>query len=139
MIMLGGSRAASVAMRTMLLWTLALAPQGCWHRGHGAAKSQDNASVTEVTLEVINHNYLDVTVYVIHDGQRTRVGTVTGSSAQVFTLPLRLIGQAHELRLYGDAIGSEDFAITELILVQPGQSIEWTLETDLQRSTVGVF
>jgi hypothetical protein len=139
MITLGGSRAASVAMKTLLLWTLVLAPQGCWwRRGHGA-ESQDNASEAEVTLEVTNHNYLDVIVYVIHDGQRTRVGSVTGSSVEVFTLPVRLIGQAHELRLYGDAIGSEDFAVTELLLVQPGQSIEWTLETDLRRSSVAVY
>jgi hypothetical protein len=140
MITLGRSHAASLAMTAMLLWTLALAPQGCWwRRGRSAADSKEQASQPDVTLQVTNHNYLDVIVYVIHDGQRTRIGTVTGSSAQVFTLPLRLIGQAHELQLYGDAIGSEDFALTELLLVHPGQAIEWTLETDLRRSTVGVY
>jgi hypothetical protein len=138
MITPGYSRAASMAMTTLLLWTLAVA-QGCWRRGHGAGESQAHASEPDVTLQVTNHNYLDVVVYVIHDGQRTRLGTVTGSSTQGFTLPARLIGSAHELRLYGDAIGSEDFAITELLLVQPGQYIEWTLETDLRRSSVGVY
>jgi hypothetical protein len=125
---------------TMLLLTLALAPQGCWWRhGRPAEESHAQASEADVTLYVTNHNYLDVIVYVIHDGQRTRIGTVTGSSAQAFTLPVRLIGQAHELRLYGDPVGSEDFALTELLVVHPGQSIEWTLETDLRRSSVGVF
>ena len=140
MITLGRSRAASMAMTTILLWTLAVAAQGCWwRRGHGDGESQERASEANVTLQVTNHNYLDVVVYVIHDGQRTRVGTVTGSSAQVFTLPGRLLGQAHEIRLYGDAIGSEDFAFTELLLVHPGQYVEWTLETDLRRSSVGVY
>jgi hypothetical protein len=139
MFTLGCSRAASMAM-TMLLLTLALAPQGCWwRRGHAAAESPEQASQPDVTLYVTNHNYLDVIVYVIHDGQRSRIGTVTGSSTEAFTLPLRLIGQAHEVRLYGDPIGSEDFALTELLLVHSGQSIEWTLETDLRRSSVGVF
>lgn len=128
-----------MAVTTMVLWTLAVA-QGCWwRRGHGAAESQDSGTQADVTLQVTNHNYLDVVVYVIHDGQRTRIGTVTGSSTQSFTLPVHLIGQAHEIRLYGDAIGSEDYAVTELLLVQPGQYIEWTLETDLRRSSVGVY
>jgi hypothetical protein len=125
---------------TMLLLTLAIAPQGCWwRRGHSPAESQEQAAETDVTLYVTNHNYLDVIVYVIHDGQRTRIGTVTGSSAETFTLPARLIGQAHELQLFGDPIGSEDFALTERLLVHSGQAIEWTLESDLRRSSVGVF
>ena len=123
-----------------LLSALILTQQGCWRRGgSAAAQSQEQASQSEVTLQVTNHNYLDIIVYVVHDGQRTRIGTVTGSSAQVFTLPPRLIGQAHEIQLYGDPIGSEDFALTELLFVQPGQYIEWTLESDLRRSSVGVF
>jgi hypothetical protein len=28
---------------------------------------------------------------------------------------------------------------TETLVVQPGQYIEWTLETDLARSSVGVY
>ena len=123
-----------------MLLALILTQQGCWwRRGRAAAESQEQASQSEVTLQVTNHNYLDVIVYVVHDGQRTRIGTVTGSSAEIFTLPRRLIGQAHEIQLYGDPIGSEDFALTELLFVQPGQYIDWTLESDLRRSTVGVF
>ncbi len=30
----------------------------------------------EIALNVTNHNYLDVVIYVVHDGQQTRVGTV---------------------------------------------------------------
>jgi len=139
MFTLGYFRVASMAM-TMLLLTLALASQGCWWRhGRPAEESRQQEGPTDVTLYVTNHNYLDVIVYVIHDGQRTRIGTVTGSSSQSFTLPGRLIGQAHELQLFGDPIGSEDFALTELLVVHAGQSIEWTLETDLRRSSVGVY
>ena len=31
------------------------------------------------------------------------------------------------------------FARTQTLILQPGQYIEWTLETDLRRSSVGVF
>src|SRR5881396_4077575 len=103
--------------------------------GQGAAASPEG----EVALSVTNHNYLDVVIYVLHDGQQTRVGTVTGSSSAVFFLPVRLLGQGREIELYGDAIGNDAYARTERLIVQRGQYIEWTLETDLRRSSVGVF
>jgi len=31
----------------------------------------------EIALNVTNNNYLDVVIYVVHDGQQTRAGTVT--------------------------------------------------------------
>ena len=93
----------------------------------------------EIALSVTNHNYLDVVIYVVHDGVQTRVGMVTGSSSAVFFLPARLLGQAREIQLVGDAIGNDSYARTEVLVVQRGQYIEWTLETDLRRSSVGVF
>ena len=103
--------------------------------GQGAAASPEG----EVALSVTNHNFLDVVIYVLHDGQQTRVGTVTGSSSQVFYLRARLLGMGREIRLLGHPIGGQDLARTETIVVQPGQYIEWTLETDLRRSSVGVY
>jgi hypothetical protein len=94
---------------------------------------------TEFAVRVTNHNYLDVVVYVIHHGVHTRVGTVTGSSTEVYLLPSRLLSQGGEIQLLGDAIGNDDYALTERLIVQPGQYIDWTLETDLRRSTVAVY
>ncbi len=93
----------------------------------------------EIALSVTNHNYLDVVIYIRHDGQDTRIGTVTGSSSQLFYVPVRLLGMGREIQLLGDAIGSDAYARTETLVVQPGQYIEWTLETDLRRSSVGVY
>jgi len=115
-----------------LLLLALVGASGC-HARHRA----EVVPVTDIGLAVINHNWLDVTIYVLHDGQRTRIGTVTGSSSQQFVLPGRLLGQSHQLALLGDAIGSNDFARTEALNIQPGQYIEWTLETDLRRSSVG--
>ncbi len=94
---------------------------------------------SEIALSVTNHNYLDVVIYVLHDGQQTRVGTVTGSSSQLFYLRPRLLGMGREILLLGHPIGGQTTARTETLVVQPGQYIEWTLETDLQRSSVGVY
>ncbi len=93
----------------------------------------------EVPLQVINHHWLDVTIYVIHDGQRTRLGVAGGSAETRFALPARLLGVGGDIQLYGDPIGSSERAVTEVIVVQPGQFIEWLLESGLERSTVGVY
>ena len=126
----------------MVLAALLLATPACfWHRKPAPAARNAALDVPEgeIALQVTNHNFLDVTIYVLHNGQRTRVGTVTGSSSQVFYLPGRLLGLGREIQLLGDPIGSTDFAVTETLIIQPGQYIEWTLETDLRRSSVGVY
>jgi hypothetical protein len=92
-----------------------------------------------ILLQITNHHYLDITIYAIHDGQRTRLGVAGGSAHTKMVLPSRLLGIGRELRLYGDPIGSPELAITEVIVVQPGQFIEWLLEPGLARSTVGVY
>ena len=124
------------------LAALLLATPACFLFNRGskpAASLASDAPEGEIALSVTNHNYLDVVVYVLHDGLQTRVGTVTGSSSTVFFLPARLLGQGREIRLLGDAIGNDAYASTDILIVQRGQYIEWTLETDLRRSSVGVF
>jgi hypothetical protein len=102
----------------------------------GPAPSEGN---TAIPLEVTNHNWLDVVISVVHDGLRTRVGTASASSSSSFALPARLLGQGREIRLVGRPIGGASSVITETIVVQPGQYIEWTLEADLPQSSIGVY
>jgi hypothetical protein len=134
-----------VSLRTVAVGTtlgvLYGAASGCFifSRGQPARESAFRVPAGEFALSVTNHNYLDVVIYILHDGQRSRVGTVTGSSSQLFYVPVRLLGMGHDLQLLGDAIGSPDFARTETLIIRPGQYVQWTLETDLRRSSVGVF
>jgi hypothetical protein len=109
------------------------------HKKAGPSQAAPPVPHTEFALRVTNHNYLDVVIYVLHHGQHTRVGTVTGSSSELFLLPARLLVQGGGIQLYGDPIGSDDYAITETLIVEPGEYVEWTLETDLKRSSVAVF
>jgi hypothetical protein len=132
-------RVPAVRTGAALAALLTCAAPACWWHRKPSAQALVAAPAGEIALQVTNHNYLDVVVYVLHDGQRTRVGTVTGSSSQILYFPVRLLGQGHEIQLYGDAIGSPDFARTERLTIQPGQYIEWTLESDLRRSSVGVY
>ena len=134
----GGLRVLALAAGLCALLSIG---SGCFLFGRSkpARESASYVPAGEIALSITNHNYLDIVVYVLHDGQQTRVGMVTGSSSSIFYLPVRLLGQGRELQLLGDPIGSRDYAETEILVVQPGQYIEWTLETDLRRSSVGVF
>src|SRR2546425_13112941 len=81
----------TIRVGTALAALLFVAPACFWHR-KAAREAALDVPEAEIALRVTNHNFLDVTVYAIHNGQRTRVGTVTGSSSQVFYLPPRLLG-----------------------------------------------
>jgi len=122
---------------TIFTLALALVAASACLRRHGP--TQEAPPAGEVALSVTNHHWLDIVIYVIHDGQRTRIGTVTASSAETFILPARLLGQGREIQLVGHPIGGVQVAQTQVLIVQPGQYIEWTLETNLRRSSVGVF
>ena len=93
----------------------------------------------EFAVVVINHHWLDVTVYLLHDGQRTRVGAVTASTTEQFSLPARLLGSSRQMSLIAEAVGSRESVRTELLTLQPGQYVEWTLENALRRSSVAIY
>jgi hypothetical protein len=116
--------------------SLAVGLAGCSAK-QGAAAAPLPAE--EIPLQISNHNYLDITIYAVHDGQLTRLGVAGGSAHTAMVLPARLLGAGRELRLYGDPVGSSERAITETVVVQPGQYVEWLLEPGLDRSTISVY
>jgi len=97
------------------------------------------ATRLEWVLQVESHHYREITVSVIHDGQRTPVGTITAAQTAAFTLSPNLLGQSGEIRLYADPLGGVDTFTTEPIRVQSGQRVVLTLESELRRSSVGVY
>jgi hypothetical protein len=88
-----------------------------------------------VTITVVNHNTLDVTLYNVRQGRRERLGDVTAAMSNSFKLPLRRL-PGNELQLYADPIGSNRGVTSEVLRLSPGDVVEWTLETDLARSHV---
>ena len=118
---------------------LCVVAAACGRHGARRLAPAPEAAPVDVLLHVINHHFLDVTVSIEHDGQRSRVGTVTAAASAEFVVPLRLFGVSREFQLEGHAIGSMEVVRTERLTIRPGQFIEWTLEHDLRRSSVGVY
>ena len=86
------------------------------------------------SLMLTNHNLLDVNVFVFHDGQADRVGTVPASSTRVMVLPLWMLGQSKAIKLIAEPIGADTRYTTDLLSVQPGQTVRLNVETPLERS-----
>jgi hypothetical protein len=116
----------------------AAAVSGC-HRSGGvgteAAATNWNGAIT---IRVVNHSWLDVTVYFLQSTQRQRLGTATATSTTEFHVPLRRFVSGAEYRLFGDPIGSRQTVRSEPLHAEDGDVVTWTLEDNLARSSIDV-
>lgn len=110
----------------------------CSHRGSPAAETAPGPD-QGWTLTINNHHWLDVSIYVDSDGQRSHVGLVTATRSETFEMPARMIDAGRLISLEADPIGSPRGVRTNRFSVQLGQHVEWTLETVLERSAVSVW
>ena len=90
-----------------------------------------------VTVSVVNHHRLNVTVYNVAQGRRIRLGEVTAAANGAFKLHIRRLPSS-EVQLLADPVGSSTTALSELLHVSAGDVIQWILETDLARSHVEI-
>jgi hypothetical protein len=121
----------------LLLPLLVLLLAGCASR-HGTTETTAATPNTPVDLEVENHNWSDVVIYLVRGTQRQRLGMVNALSSTVFTFPYRRLGSSGDARLSAHAIGGGGYT-SESVLVQPGQTLKWTIESDLSRSSLAVY
>jgi hypothetical protein len=121
---------------TLLLPLLVL--PGCASHHRTTTQTTAATSNTPVELEVENHNWSDIVIYLVRGTQRQRLGMVNALSNTVFTFPYRRLGSSGDARLSAHVIGGGGYT-SETVLVQPGQSLKWTLESDLDRSSLAVY
>ena len=90
-----------------------------------------------VGVEVQNHNWSDITVYLMSGGLPQRLGMVTALGSATFDFSSHRLNSSAGVRLRALPVAGRAFT-TETILVLPGQVITWTLENDLDRSSFSV-
>jgi hypothetical protein len=90
----------------------------------------------ELTLN--NRHWLDVNVFIQHDGESSRVTLVTASSSQSLILPLWMLGDAKLVRIIAEPVGANDSYTTDLLQVDVGQSVEVNVESTLSRSNYSI-
>lgn len=120
-------------------WLAATSLSGCARKSEGESETPAAAANTPVGLEVENHGWADIVVYLVRGTAEERLGTVGSLNSTVFTFPFHRLGTGNDARLKADPIGSDRAYYSEDIHIQPGQSLKWTLESDLSRSFLGVY
>jgi hypothetical protein len=75
------------------------------------------------TLKVQNDALLDMSVYVLREGQRMRLGTATAHAATVMTIPPAVFFGPTALQFEADPIGASRKPVTEEITVSPGDEV----------------
>ena len=90
------------------------------------------------SLVINNRHYLDVNVFVQHDGQASRLATVTGSSSTAMVVPAWMLGKSGVIRLIAEPVGDHSSYSTESLVIQPGQMVELNVESAIARSNYSV-
>ena len=92
-----------------------------------------------VVLEVENHNWADVVLYVVHDGVHTRFAQIAGARNVSMKIPPQLQGQMGVIRIAARRIGGNDSFVSQAISLRGNSSVRFTIESSLGRSSVGVW
>jgi len=80
------------------------------------------------TVRVENQGFPDMDIYVLdQSGTRQRLGTVTGSSTQVLTIPSNLVFGGATLRFIADPVGARRAPVSDQIAVRPGDQVVLTI------------
>jgi hypothetical protein len=100
--------------------------------GLGAAiergKSANADDSTRVTLRVENRSFWDQTIFAIQEnGNRNRLGTVTGSLTTILTVPPNLLTGGSALRFISEPIGGGRRAATDRVYLAPGDQVTLTI------------
>jgi hypothetical protein len=111
---------------------------GCGSRPEGEAEPEPEHTA-EVAIEVENHNWSDIVVSLVRGTAVERLGMVGALKTETFVFPYRRLGVGTDVRLRADPIGGARAFTSENVLVQPGQWVKWTLESDLTRSFLAVY
>lgn len=120
-------------MRSLLIALLCILP-ACRHRPD--LEASESWRTAEVALVVVNHNWNDVRIYLIHDGIVERIGLVSAASNATFILPGRDFASGAGFQLRASPLADPVGFTSEPLVIQPNQILTWTLETQLPRSSV---
>jgi hypothetical protein len=130
-----------VVSRTIAVsyFSFAILISACAGRTHSNNLAEPAISSDVVTLEVENHNWADVNLFIIHDGVETRFAQVSAAHDVSLEIPEKLRGQMGVIRLEARRIGGTDSFLSQAISLRGNSAVRFTIESSLARSSVGVW
>jgi hypothetical protein len=115
----------------LLLWV------ACSHAPQPTAGPEAEPSAVAVRIE--NHSWSDVVILISVQGVWERVGMAGAVKSTNFFIPWRKLAGGGPIRFQADPSNGTASAFTENLLLQPGKLVVWTLEQQLDRSSVAVY
>lgn len=126
------------AIRNILVAAITAAALGaCAPATEQAANGIPTRNNTQLLVK--NNNWLDVAVYLVRGGSRTRVGTVTSMAQAQFRIPDSYVLGVSDITVQADPIGSNRTFTSAPIQVYPGARVELTVENAVQLSNFAVY
>ena len=89
-----------------------------------------------ITVHVVNHNWLDMRIYVVVGSVSYRLGTVGSEQRRALKLPASITTPGMDLRLVAVPIGAREVNRAPVVIADPGDHVEYRIEQFLQLSTV---
>ena len=125
----------------LVVWSLLVACAGRHHVTQEAltATPPETVASEPVVLEVENHNWADVVLYVVHDGVQTRFTQVAAAHNLSIEIPPRLQGQMGVIRIAARRIGGTDSYVSQAISIRGSSAVRLTIESSLNHSSIGVW
>jgi hypothetical protein len=121
---------------------LALGTAACASPGRSPSERSSlgkPARQTSPTVHVSNHNFADVTVYVVQSGMRSRLGMVTGLTSRRFALPRGVSLAGGDIRILARPVGDSQTYLSPPVRVSPGQALDLNLGAILNLSSLSVW
>ena len=110
---------------------------GCAHGSPGSVTPTREGGVVAVRVE--SHNWSDVVLRYRHGGTWERLGLAGALATTNFFIPWNRVASNGTIRLQADPVNGGPPIYTEVLPVQVGQMIIWTLESRLEQSSAGVY
>jgi hypothetical protein len=101
---------------------LALAASNTACRSGSRANDVDGPQL-RTTVSVENREFVDMSVFVLRNGQRLRLGIASGHSTTVLSIPNYLVKAGNEVQFLCDPIGAAQEEVSDRMTVFPGEQL----------------
>jgi ethanolamine utilization protein EutA (predicted chaperonin) len=90
-------------------------------------------------VRVTNHNWNDMEVYAIRNGSRRTLGVVAAAQQATLLVSEDMLDTDGTLQLAARIQGRRDMIVMDPVHVPSGDYLDWSLENELGRSSVGYY
>jgi hypothetical protein len=90
-------------------------------------------------VRVTNRNWANMELFAIRGGTRRVLGTVAGAQEATLVLSDDMLDSDGRLQLAARIEGQREMLMMEPVRIPVGNYVDWSLENDLARSSIGYF